>query len=162
MDFSAAGTLFSEWPIDFLILGVIVGLVTIDTMRSGGNRAVTLALALPIATYLHAMLQQAALISQYAQTFSAPIAQAILFGVLLVILFIFVYNAISSYNTSGNSFRALLSGFAVAVLIVVFWSSAPVLQGIWSFGPQITALFSDAFKFWWVIAAYATLAYSRA
>ena|SRR3989338_1656743 len=162
MDLGSVVAAWAHWPTDWIIIGAFAAIVALDTIRAGANRASALAIAFPIATILYSAIPQTFALNTIAQQFNAPIAQIALFAVLLVITYILIHRILSFYGASSSSaIPAIVTGLAVAAVVVVFWLQIPPLQSIWHFGPQVSAVFAESYRFFWILAAYAALAFAR-
>ena len=97
-----------------------------------------------------------------ASQLSTPLIAALLHGILLVIIFICMYRITDTYGAdSSHPIQAVFSGVAVAVIAVVVWLQIPALESVWHFGPQIQAVFGDAYRFWWLLISFIALAFAR-
>lgn len=154
--------LFNVWPVDWIIILAVVVFIAFDAFRSGGTRAASLALSLPVTVLTLNALSTAAFLNGLITQFSTPLLQALLFAVLFVPLYIFTYRIIGSWGVSGGApIEALITGLAATVILLVVWLSIPALDGLWHFGPQIQYIFSESYRFWWLLASYAALAFAR-
>lgn len=154
--------IFSNVPIDWFIIAALALLISAETLRAGSNKAASLALALPLALLAFTSLPSAALIGSASGELVNPHVQAALFLGLVAVAFFFTYRIIGFYSESSATFLpAAIAGIATTALLVVFWLQIPALSSFWSFGPQVHALFSEAYRFWWLIAGYVALAASR-
>jgi hypothetical protein len=162
MDVSATKLALLHVPIDWIILGVLVVLITLDAIRSGSNRAVSIALALPAAFFLFNELSQSLLLGGMVNKLSSPIAQGIVFLGLVVVFYFIIHRILGFYGiSSGAPLQALIAGIATTILIAVVWVQALWLQPLWHFGPQVQAIFAEGYRFWWVMGAYVALAAVR-
>ena len=154
---------FSEWlPFitpDWLILGGLVALVGIDSLRSGSRRAAALALAVPIAVLLHTLIGSAWGIGELVAPREA-MGTAIVFVVLAFLLYLAFTRFTDSYD-GGSFLHAFLVGVATAAVIIVSWLSVPSLLEFWQPNAVITALFGETYRFWWLLAGLATLSFVR-
>lgn len=166
MDFSSGYTLvantLTHWPTYWIIIGAIAVFIAFDTLRNGGTRATTLALALPAALFVLEALPKALFIGGVANQFSTPVMQAVLFGIVFIALYLLVYRIVGLYSTSsGAPIEALMTGLAVSVILLVVWLQVPGLDSLWHFGSQVQAVFGEAYRFWWLAASYLALAFAR-
>src|SRR3989344_1686341 len=119
----------SEWlpfvTMDWLILGGLVALVGIDSLRSGSRRAAALALAFPIAALLHISIGSARGVGELVVSLGAT-GQTIAFLVLALVLFFSFTRFTDSYD-GGGFLHAALVGVATTVVVIVSWLSVPPL-----------------------------------
>lgn len=162
MNLDAISGFFSYIPIDWIIIAVFAIFVGFDTVRSGSGRAVALALSLPAALFLTDALPHASILSGLTEQFSSLVLKAVLFGVVFVSTYLLVRRMSASYRTgSGEVMQSLMAGAAAIAVVVVVWLQVPELQSVWLFGPQVQAVFGEAYRFWWIIASYAILGFTR-
>jgi len=162
MNVSSITAGFAHWPMDWIIIGLFFSIITILSLRSGTRAASALALTLPITVFVINASSGATFISLLLRQFSTGIAPAILFVVVFVALYLLVYRMTGSYGLTGAyPVQALLAGLAAAVIGVVFWLQIPALAGVWHFGPQVQAVFSESYRLLWLLGAYAALAFVR-
>jgi len=160
--FDTVISFFTQLPADWIVLGAFVIIAALDVMRSGAKRVCTLALALPAAALVFSVLQNAAIIGDISRQFSSPVLQGVLFAIVFVVMYILVGSIGISYGSeSGRPLQAALGGIAAAAIIIVIWMGTPVLNDLWNFGTQVQLIFGEAYRFWWLIGSYATLAFVR-
>ena len=150
-------------PLDWVILGGIVVVIGIDSLRSGVGRACAFAAALPIALLLHSLLSKAALVGSLGILTGSTLAQALVFGCIVLLSYILVRRMGLEYldGGMGEPIQAVLAGGAVAILFIIIWLQVPALTTIWHFGPQLQGIFAENFRLWWLIGAYSALAFAR-
>lgn len=159
MNLDAVTGFFSHVPTDWIIIAVFAIFVGFDTVRSGSGRAVALALSLPAALFLTDTLPHASILTGLTEQFSSPVLKAVLFGIVFVATYLLVRRMSASYRTgSGEVMQSLMAGTAAIAVVVVVWLQVPELQSVWSFGPQVQAVFGEAYRFWWIALSYTTLA----
>lgn len=147
---------------DWILLGGCVLGLTLDAMRGGTSRATALTLAISITLLLSTYIEKAFFFSTLGETLSTPLSQGLLILGLFVVLFIFMYRIIDSFGFDGQgAFPAFLAGLAATAVLTVFWLQTPILDSVWHFGPQIQGIFAEAYRFWWLMAAYLALAAAR-
>ena len=156
-------SVFHSLPLDWVILGGIVVVIGIDSLRSGVGRACALAAALPIALLLHSLLTKAALIGSLGVLSGSTLAQALTFGGIVLLSYVLVRRMGLEYldGGMGEPIQAVLAGGAVAILFNIIWLQVPALDTLWHVGPQIQAVFAENFRLWWLLGAYAALAFAR-
>lgn len=162
MNVSSLTSSFTNTPVDYIIIAVVIAIITIDAMRSGPSKAAALALALPLAYVLFAALPAAYLLGTAVSSMSDPRAKAAIFLVLLAVLWVLIKMTIGSFlDMSGSALGAILVGLATTAIALVVWLSVPELTDLWKFGPQIHAVFAAPFGFWWLLLSVAALAFAR-
>ena len=162
MDISFLGALFARGSVDWIIIGALCALIAAESLRGGSNRAVSLALALPLTLFMREALTDAALVGPLAASLSTPLLQTLLFTGILVLVYLLVHRVIMFYgNSSGSVLSALLVGAGCTMLLVITWLEVDALHSLWQFGPQVQALFSQGYRFWWILVSYAALAFAR-
>ena len=157
----AAG-FFSGIPLDWVVIIVFALIMSADALRGGPSRATALALALPLTLLVASALPDARLMGSIASQLNTPLIAALLHGILLVIVFICMYRITDTYGAdSSHPVQAVFSGVAVAAIAVVIWLQIPALDSVWHFGPQIQAIFGEAYRFWWLLVSFVALAFAR-
>lgn len=152
---------FTQLPIDWIVIGALVALIALDALRSGSNRATTIALAAPFAFLFMTGLPTTAVLGTLSSQLQAGAAQGLLFGALFVALFFVFYRIVDSFSETGGVVQALLAGVSATAVFVVVWLQVPALQSLWQFGPQVQLVFGEAYRLWWMLAAYLALAFVR-
>jgi hypothetical protein len=163
MDFNAVTSVFSGIPYDWFALGAFLILIALDSLRSGIGRACAIALALPLATVLYALLTKTAFVSGLAILTSSPTAQLVTFGVLALATYLLVRRMALEYIESGTGepIQALLAGAAATVVIAVIWLQLPMAGEVWQVSGKVQALFAEQFRLLWLLGAYLALAFAR-
>ncbi len=161
MDLSALSSITTHWPIDWILIGAFAAFAALDAIRSGPSRAAALMLSLPVALFLIDKLPKAIFIGPLAAQFTTPLAQAGLFAVVTVVLFFVIRRAIFTFSNGLPPLQALMTGIASAIVLLVIWLQVPGLEAVWNFGDQVRAVFSEAYRFWWLAASYIALAVVR-
>lgn len=152
-----------QWPTDWVLICTFAVLVTVDALRSGAGKAASLAFALPISLLALSTLPHSAFIGLSAQQLATnDMATAAVFLVFIVAFYLFARRTLGFWDdTAGAPLQSVLIGISCAIIVVIMWLHVPALASIWSFSPQLHAIFGEAYRLWWMIAAYATLAYVR-
>lgn len=162
MDLGSVTSFFAAVPTDWILVAIAAVLFMVDAIRVGAGRVAALGFAAVFAVLASAALQKAAFLGAISTQFATPVLQAVLFGVLLVLLFLLVRRITIDYSEMGGQpIQALFAGGAVAALVLVAWVQIPALSSVWNFGPQIHAVFGEAYRFWWLIGSFAALAFAR-
>lgn len=161
MDFLAWGTLITKWPTDWILIGAFVVFVALDALRSGTARAAALMLSLPAALFVANALPDAIFFGPLLVQITAPLAEAAIFVGIAIILYFVAHRAIFSFSEGGGVVQALIAGLAASVVFVVVWLQVPALESAWGFGDQVRMVFGEAYRFWWLLASYAALAFVR-
>lgn len=154
---------FSSVPIDFFILGGIVIILALDSMRSGIGRTVALAVALPLSLFLYSLLSETVILKDMAFLKGSAMTQALVLAVILVLAYLLVRRMGLEYvdGGMGEPVQSVLAACAVAVIFAVVWLEIPALSEIWIFGDQVATIFAESFRLPWLIGAYAALAFAR-
>ena len=162
MDFHAWGATLSHLPVDWIIIAVCAVVIAADALRSGTRRGIAISLAFPIASILYGSMAQTVLLGNIFKTVSFPLEQNLLVIAIVVIFFVLLSRIIgSSWAASAGLMQAFLTGAAATVVIVIFWLQLAPLQALWHFGSPVQAVFGEAYRFWWLMCAYAVLAFVR-
>ncbi|MBI4079817.1 hypothetical protein HY414_01130 [Candidatus Kaiserbacteria bacterium] len=162
MNFDAVMSTVTSIPIDWFIIGGFALVAALDCVRSGAKRVTQLALAFPLAALLMQSLPNAYILGGIASQFSTPLMQALLLGVLFVALYLFIGRiGLSWGGGEGQTIQAAIAGVAAAGVVMTMWIATPALQSLWQFGPQIQEIFGETYRFFWLIGAFAALAYVR-
>lgn len=160
MDIAA---LSASMPTDWIILGTVAALLSLDALRNGSGRALTLAASFPVALLLFSSVQHAAFAAPFIEQLATPLLQAALFLALVAMLFLALRRAMPLYGHSARGpIQALAAGVAGSATFVVVWLSVSALAAVWPFGSQVQAVFGEAYRFWWLIGAFGLLALVRA
>ncbi len=155
-------SLLAHWPTDWIIVGAVTVFIAFDTLRSGGTRASALALALPATVLILEAVPHASGIGALAQRLSTPVLQVLLFVALFVALYILTYRIIGFFSAaSGGPVQALFCGLGATAILMAVWVSMPELSALWHFGPQVQAVFSEPYRFWWLLGGYGAIAFAR-
>lgn len=162
MSLDAIMSAFSGIPTDWLIIGSFALLLAFDAVRAGARRICLLALALPAAVLLVESLPDAALLGGIAVQFSTPVLEAVLFFIVLAVMYVIVGRiGLAWGGEAGQTLQAALAGVAATALVVTFWIQVPALDSIWHFGPQVQDIFGESYRFFWLLGSYAALAFVR-
>lgn len=165
MDFSNGYTLvanvLSHWPTDWILIGAFAVFVALDALRSGSARSASLVLSLPATLLVMNAVPQSFFLGPLTAQFTAPIVQIGTFAVVFVVLYIAAHRIIFSFSDGGGVIQALIAGAVAAVVVVVIWLQVPALDSVWHFGDQVQLVFGPAYRFWWLIAAFIGLTFTR-
>lgn len=162
MSFDSITNLFAAVPTDWIIIGAFAIFAAFDALRSGARRICTLALALPPSALLFVVLPNTVVLGSVAAQFSTPLLEAVLFLIIFAIVYILIGRiGLSWGGEAGQTIQAALAGVAAATIVAVFWLQVPALDTLWHFGPQVQLIFGEAYRFWWLMASYAALAFVR-
>jgi len=162
MSFETITSYVASVPIDWIIIGAFTIFAAFDALRSGARRACTLALALPTTVLLSTSISKAAILGSVTEQFSNSVLGAILFGIVFVIVYILIARIGLAWGNEGRQpIQAALTGVAVTSIVVTIWVATPPLDALWHFGPQVQMVFGESYRFWWLFAGYAALAYVR-
>lgn len=149
-------------PLDWIILSVFALVSIFDAYRSGSGRAAALAVALPVSIYLYPLLAKTAVLAAVIGGFKTPILHLIIFGILFALLFILVSRITYGYaDASRQPAQALMAGIAATAVFAACWQMIPDIRTLWTFGPTVAGIFGESYRIFWIIGAYALLAFSR-
>lgn len=156
-------SLVANWPADWIVIGALAAFLALDTLRSGISRTAAFSLSLPATILIFHVSKQAFGLSLLTKDITTSILESALFFAIAVIMYFLARRTLpGGYGLgAGGPIQALAAGVAGAAVIVIAWLSTPALEALWAFGPQVKALFSEGYRFWWVIGAYSALALAR-
>lgn len=163
MEASSVLDFFLKLPTDWIVIGSFTMIMLVDALRVGSARISTLAIAALISLLVQDAVPVAAFFAPVAAQLSTPVLQAVFFGVVYVLAYILVRRIFIDYGElHGQPLQAIFAALAVTALIVVVWLQVPALTAVWTFGDQVRAVFSEAFRFWWILLSLAALAFAKA
>lgn len=153
---------FAAIPLDWFVIGGIMLVFIVDTLRSGLGRVNSVALALPLVLFSYSFFAETMFLKS-APFLSGSTGVAVVLGILFILCFFIVRRMGLEYidDGMGQPIQALVAGVAIAVIVIVFWMQLPSIQSYFIFGPQIQALFAEQYRLFWLIGAYASLAFAR-
>jgi hypothetical protein len=157
-----ATSLFTTIPLDWIFFGGVIIAVALDSLRSGVGRALAISIALPISLLLFSLLQESAFLSS-SGLFSTPYAEVVALAILVVAMYILVRRMGLDFvdGGMGEPIQAIMAGGAVVVVFACMWLQEPVLSQLWTLSDQIQNVFAESFRFFWLVGAYAALAFAR-
>ncbi|OGG79171.1 hypothetical protein A3A39_03575 [Candidatus Kaiserbacteria bacterium RIFCSPLOWO2_01_FULL_54_13] len=162
MNLDSLTSLFAAVPTDWMIIGSFAILAAFDCVRSGARRVCTLALALPPTVILAESLSKAEILGGITGQFSTPMLEAVLFGILLVGMYVLIARiGLSWGEEAGQTIQAALAGVALTAIVVTIWIATPALDQLWNFGPQVQQIFGESYRFFWLLGSFAALAFVR-
>ncbi len=161
MDISSLSSIFTHWPTDWILIGAFTAFAALDAMRSGPTRATALMLSLPTALFLIDKLPDAVFLGALSAQLVSPLAQAGVFVIVTVALFFVIHRVMFTFSNGLPPIQALIAGIAATIVLVIVWLQVPGLDSVWHFGGQVQAVFSEAYRFWWLLASYFALAFVR-
>lgn len=151
-----------SFPIDWILLVVVAAFIGLECFRAGPARAFAISLALPLALFLRDALSSAFFLSTVTSSLSTPVLQALLFASLFGASYFLIHKMTYAYGEGTHGIaQALLVGAAATAILASVWIATPALQDIWHFGTSVQQVFGAPYRFWWVIGAFATLAFAR-
>ena len=161
MNFEAIISACTAIPADWLVLRALAIFAAFEIVRAGARRVCTLALAIPLGTVFFLASEKAMFIGGIISQFSGPV-EAILLGVFVVVgYFLIARIGLSWGGESGQAIQAALGGVALAAILATIWVATPALQELWPFGATSQEIFGESYRLWWLLSAYASLAYVR-
>lgn len=163
MEASSVLDFFLRLPTDWIIIGSFAVIMLVDALRVGSARISTLAIAAIISLLVQDTVTSAAFFGPVAAQLSTPVLQAAFFGIMYILTYILVRRIFIDYGElHGQPLQAIFAAIAVTALIVVVWLQVPALTAVWNFGDQVRSVFSEAFRFWWLLLGLAALAFAKA
>jgi hypothetical protein len=154
--------LLSGWPIDWPILGLIAALLALECFSSGSTRTSTIALAFPLTSIIFAWLPNTFLINALMHQLTTPEALSAFFGLIFIGFYFLIHRMLFAFGSGGGDVpQALISGVATTAIVIVFWIQTPGLKDLWQLGPQVQLVFNEFVRAWWLLGAFAVLAYTR-
>jgi hypothetical protein len=153
---------FSSVPLDYFIIGGIILIVAVDSLRSGIGRAAAVSVALTLAFVFHQFLASAAFLGTLPML-SSGIAAAGAVGGLVVLAYFLVRRMGLEYidGGMGQPIQAAIASLAVTIILIVTWLGIPALTDVWQFNSQIQSLFAESYRLFWLLGAFAALAFAR-
>lgn len=140
-------------PTDILILIVGSVVLAVAFLALGLRRAIAFILALEIAAVLYRTFPYFDSLGEAESSLSANLA---LFAALTIALTFLLSRPLCIEYSSTRVYQLLQAyvlGLSALSLLLAFSYHIITLEGLYQFGPLITALFSpDQFFFWWLIA----------
>ncbi len=149
-------------PADWIIIGTCTVLASLDIAAYGAKRECALALAFPLAATIFTLAPSTAFVGSTLQQIAFPHAEALVFVVLLIVLFAIIHRLrFADGIESARPLPAALGGVALTIIIIVFWLSIPALASLWMFGGSVQLLFAEQYRLFWLLAAYIALVVVR-
>lgn len=154
---------FSNLPMGWLILGGLVIVLALDSLRSGVGRAIALSLSLPVAFVLFSLAQKTVILSSVTGLFANSLTKTAVFAIFVVALYFLIRRMGHDYMDGGmgEPIQSLFAGLSVAIVFVCVWLQLPELKETFALGGQIEMFFGEQFRLWWLLAAYGALAFAR-
>lgn len=163
MNLDAVTGMFTSIPLDWIILGALVVLIALDSLRSGIGRACAISLALPLALFLFSQLQKAIVISDISALRDNTLVQGGVFVVLALASYLLVRRIVFEHIDSGTGepIQALLAGGAATAVLIIVWLQLPMTDSLWHLSDKVHAVFSEPYRLVWLLGAYLGLAFAR-
>lgn len=163
MDMSSVTGVFTGAPYDLLAIGAFIVLIALDSLRSGIGRACAIALALPMATLLYALVPATVGLGAVSVLNASPTMQLATFGAMAFITYLIVRRIALEYIESGRGepIQALLASTAATAVLIVVWLQLPMTNEIWPLSGKIQAVFSEQYRLIWLFGSYLALAFAR-
>lgn len=153
--------MFTTLPVDVVASVLFATAITVLTLRSGASLAIAFSLALVIANVLFAALPQTFAVGP-ALADVAPLVASGIFVVLALVLTFIIHRMTSSLvDDSARPMLAILAGAATTVVLLTVWQLSPALQTLWTFNPMIETAFGEAFRLFWLLAAFTAFAFVK-
>jgi len=163
MNLDAVTGMFTSIPLDWIILGALVVLIALDSLRSGIGRACAISLALPAALLLFSLSQKTIILKDVDALNSSPLIQLAIFGIIALACYLLARRMALEYIESGTGepIQALLAGGAATVVLIVVWLQLPMTDSVWHLSDRVQAVFSESYRLVWLLGAYLGLAFAR-
>jgi hypothetical protein len=146
--------------LDWLIVILVFAILTFDATRNGTSRAAAVAISAILTYALFEALQSAAYISAPIASLS-PAAAAGLVIALAAGIFYLVSSVFDSYEPGASLVPALMAAAAATAILLAVWHAFVPLMALWDFNTVFNQAFQAAYRFWWLIAGLAVLAFAR-
>ncbi len=152
--------IFSAVPFDYVVLGGVFLALALDSLRNGIGRAAAFAVALPLAVMIHSLLSSAAFVGGIVEDDVVGIG---VFGIVIAMMYLLVRRIGLDFLDGGigQPMQAIIASAAATIVCAVVWLHADSLHTLWNFNDSIQALFAERWRFFWLIGAYAALAFAR-
>lgn len=163
MNLEAVTGAFTGVPYDWFAIGGFLLLIALDSLRSGIGRACAIALALPMATLLYALVPSTVGLGAVSVLNASPNMQLATFGAIAFITYLIVRRIALEYIESGTGepIQALLAGGAATAVLIVVWMQLPMTGDIWQLSAKIQGVFSEQYRLFWLAGSYVALAFAR-
>jgi hypothetical protein len=161
MDLTSITGFFVHISLDWLFLAGVAILAFVDTMRGGSARAVALGLSFPFAYILVDLAPEAQLVGGFASGLTSVLAQGAFAAAILVLCFLLLYRITDSFVSEGGFIQSVAAAFGLAALVGLFWPLITGFAALYQPSAQLMQVFSEPYRFWWLLVALAALAFSR-
>ncbi len=149
-------------PLDWLVIGTAILLLTFISLRSGTRVAVSAGLAGSMSLVLLALAPQALFLESFKERLvTDDLIQAGAFCVFFIITFLMIARMTSSDALEGQPLSAIVAALAALIIIITIWINTPALGRFWDFGPHVRMLFAEGYRFWLIIVALIALTFVR-
>ncbi len=153
--------IISGLPVDWFVLGGILVVIALDSLRSGVGRAVAVSIAMPLASVHYSFVPHTITIGTLP-ILQNPMAQTALFAFFFITLYLLIRRSSSEYLTSfSGPTQVILAGAATAIIFMCVWLMEPVLNQWWMPNQTVQTVFAEQFHLFWLLAAYSILAFAR-
>lgn len=161
MNLAGLNSSFAHVPIDWILIGAVVILITAYSLYWGVSRALALSLAIPVAYTLTAFLPHTAYLGNLLSQMAAGYSGAIIVAITILILTVCIDVVIREYGSSAAPMPALLVGIGTSIVLFVFWIQMSQLSAVWHFSSTVLHIFGVTYAFFWLVGAYLLLAFAR-
>lgn len=152
----------SSVPLDYFVVGGIILIVAIDSLRNGIGRAAAIAVALVLTVVFHDLLAATAFLGSQSFLSTGMTAAGAVLALVIVSYFLVRRMGLEFIDGGmGQPIQAALASLAVTIVLIVTWLGIPALTDVWQFNAQIQALFSESYRLFWLLGAFAALAFAR-
>ncbi len=162
MDLSAVQGFLDALPIHWFFIGGFFVLVVLDSLRSGTARATALAVALPFASFVSALIPQTAFLKDQA-FISQGYGPLIIYGFLFLVFYMLLRRMGLEHFESGigEPIQSLLAALAVSAVLILVWVHTPALPAFWGLGEPFSSFFAEPYRLFWLVGSYLALAFAR-
>jgi hypothetical protein len=161
MNIQAVTGIFSGVPVEWLVLGLCLIILTGLTMMQGSVYTTALALALPVVSVLYGGITHTAILGTISKQFSSSVEQAVLLAILTAVIYVCMYRICATFDHSAGFFVSLICAVAATIVLIIVWVQIPLLESFWQLGPTVQTIFGDGYRLFWLIGAYLALAFAR-
>jgi hypothetical protein len=145
----------------WIVLLALAALAFFDSIRGGTARTTALALAFPLSYVLLQFIPSALFMGDIAKQFSSSVAQGVLAAIVLGVSFVLLYRLTDNFASDTGFLQALTGALGLMIMTALFWQLIPAFNTLWSPGAQFAAIFTEAYRLWWLLGSTVLLAVSR-
>lgn len=144
---------------DVMVAGGLILVLVFLTLYAGASQAVAIGLAALLAPVTLEYAKRSAFVSSLPH--DTPGSEAVLLSVLFALLAVLTKMMSRDYLHMTSPMQAIAGGIAASCLVLLVWTSSPALSSWFQFGPTVSSIFQESFRFWWIIAMFSVFAFAR-